>query len=463
MKNFVYSFSVQAISLILSLVTGFVLPKLMKIDDFGYWQMYQLYISYIMVFIFGYNDGMYLKYGNLSIDQLKTTNIKASLNIMGVISCIVTFMMFSILFLTSDNINIEKNVVIIFVILNLIIMNYYGTFLTILQFTNEIVKYAKIVMFTKIIFTILLILNIVSGFVDYKVIIFSEFFSKIIVLTYLSIYFFKKLKTDQTNWSTGFLEYKDMIKIGYKILLSNIIGLLLIGIGRIYIERTMPIEYFANYSFGITIVSFVLLFITASSIPIYPLLRRHNVKSHIVGFSILKWSTIMIYCIFCISILFLDDLINVFLPIYSKVALYLPFLYGMVYFESKSLILYLNYFKIIRKESVIFYINLISLSIITISIVFIEYIGFNNNLKINIVLFSTLITLYIKSMLSEIYLNKYLNNSHRKYSFVLLELVVVISLFYVYINGFTFIFIFILTSLSILSLYNIKLYIKKLN
>lgn len=424
--------------------------------------MYQLYISYIMIFIFGFNDGMYLKYGNYSIDQLNKTNIKSSINTMGIVSLTVTIILFLILIFNFSSLNPDKYIVFFCVLSNLLVMNYYGTFLTILQFTNEIIKYTKIILLTKVIFTSFLIFFISIGYINYQVVIFGEFSSKLIVLFYLWLYVFKKIDPISSKFKFEVTEYKELVKIGYKILLSNIIGLLIIGLGRIYIERTMEINLFANYSFGITIVSFVLLFVTASSIPIYPLLTRYNIKSHFEGFNLIKWSTIFIFCAFSISIVFLDNLIETFLPSYSNVINYFPFLYLIVYFESKSLITYLNYFKIVRKELNILYINLASISFVFIGLLLINCLNFNDSTKILLVLFVTTFSLYLKATSSEIYLSKILGKKSN-ISFVVFESILLTYMVCIYLYELDYVFIFSLFVIIFISAVKIKNSVSNLN
>ncbi|MCO5385779.1 MAG: hypothetical protein NHB14_08450 [Desulfosporosinus sp.] len=73
-KNVIFSVLAQGISFALSIFTGFLLPKAMGVTQYGYWQVYLFYIGYIMLFCFGFNDGLYLRYGNLDYGQLLLRN-----------------------------------------------------------------------------------------------------------------------------------------------------------------------------------------------------------------------------------------------------------------------------------------------------------------------------------------------------------------------------------------------------
>ena len=48
--------------LVSAILTVFV-PKLLRITDYGFWQLFMFYQGYIGVFHLGWNDGIYLQIG----------------------------------------------------------------------------------------------------------------------------------------------------------------------------------------------------------------------------------------------------------------------------------------------------------------------------------------------------------------------------------------------------------------
>ena len=67
----------QALILVCSLVTSLIVPKYMGTEQFGYWQIYYFYLNYINLITFGYNDGLVLKYGGKSRDELPIERIRS--------------------------------------------------------------------------------------------------------------------------------------------------------------------------------------------------------------------------------------------------------------------------------------------------------------------------------------------------------------------------------------------------
>ena len=63
LKNISYTFSANIIILLISGVLTLVVPKLLGPEEYGYWQLYVFYMSYVGLFHLGWCDGVYLRYG----------------------------------------------------------------------------------------------------------------------------------------------------------------------------------------------------------------------------------------------------------------------------------------------------------------------------------------------------------------------------------------------------------------
>ena len=69
-RNIIYSFSAQTVSIILSVLMSLLVPKMLGVEDFSYWQLFLFYLSYVGFFHFGITDGVYLKNGGISYENL---------------------------------------------------------------------------------------------------------------------------------------------------------------------------------------------------------------------------------------------------------------------------------------------------------------------------------------------------------------------------------------------------------
>ena len=62
-SNLSIAFLAQGVSLVLSITMSLLVPKVLGVDEFGYWQLFLFYTSYVGFFHFGLNDGVYLLNG----------------------------------------------------------------------------------------------------------------------------------------------------------------------------------------------------------------------------------------------------------------------------------------------------------------------------------------------------------------------------------------------------------------
>ena len=76
-KNFSYSLTSNLISFIISALVVLIIPRIIGVEDYGFWQLYLFYSSYIGFLHFGWNDGIYLRYGGEEYEELDKPSLIA--------------------------------------------------------------------------------------------------------------------------------------------------------------------------------------------------------------------------------------------------------------------------------------------------------------------------------------------------------------------------------------------------
>ena len=69
-KNFIYAFGAQLVSLTASLILTFIAPALLGVEQFAYWQLFLTYVTYVNISRLGLNDGLYLRLGGKKYEEL---------------------------------------------------------------------------------------------------------------------------------------------------------------------------------------------------------------------------------------------------------------------------------------------------------------------------------------------------------------------------------------------------------
>lgn len=74
-NNLIYAFVAQGLSFFLSALMSIIVPKVLSVNEFGYWQLFIFYTSYVGFFHFGFNDGLYLLNGGKKYEELNYEEI----------------------------------------------------------------------------------------------------------------------------------------------------------------------------------------------------------------------------------------------------------------------------------------------------------------------------------------------------------------------------------------------------
>jgi len=433
LKNLFYVMGAQFIILIISVILSLILPAFFSVESYGYWQIYLLYSAYVGIFAFGFNDGIYLRYGDNNYNELPFEKLRTSIRIFSLMSfgiSIITAIL--VVAFCTDN---DLRFAFLFSALNIFILGLTGIFTYILQITNQLKKYSFFSVADKILVIITVVLMFVINNNNYRIIIVIDFIAKAIVVSAM-IYLCKELWIGKnSDIKIAFNEFKNNINVGIKLLIANLMGMLIIGIGRFIIQMFGNIKDFASYSFGITITGLVLTAITAFSLVLYPTIKRldhnnyhtyfKNINSFIIAFNFLA---LLLYFPAYFGV-------NAFYTKYNDLLPYLNLLFIVTILQCKMSILNNTFYKVLRKEKEMLTANISSVVLFMV----ISPIFFYFTKSIWSIAFSTFITMMFRCYASEIYLKNFISIKldHRYIVEILfIVLFIIITTFFNIIIGF---------------------------
>ena len=78
-KNGAAAFASQGVSFLLSILVSLLVPKVLGVEEYGYWQLFIFYSSYTGFFTFGLADGVYLVEGGASRNTIDKRKVNSSL------------------------------------------------------------------------------------------------------------------------------------------------------------------------------------------------------------------------------------------------------------------------------------------------------------------------------------------------------------------------------------------------
>lgn len=272
-KNIIRVLFANFFTAIIGLLTGLIIPALLPLDSYSDIKTYMLYVSYIGLLHFGFIDGMYIKYGGKDIKEIDKNILKGEHNIFLAIEMVMTLVIIMISILM-------KNKIILLLAISIIPTNIVSFHNLFYQSTGQFKKFA----FSSYLYSaIYLILNIIllffvksKNYVPYCI---AGIIANTITGVYLEYNFVKKNLHLKSVYMKSQL---NNIKVGIIILFANLSLVLFYGIDRWFVKIFYDNKVFAYYSFAISLLTLINIFINAISIIFYNYLAKDEDKEKLV-------------------------------------------------------------------------------------------------------------------------------------------------------------------------------------
>lgn len=438
-SNMFYALGSQLISLLISILTSLILPKYLGVVDYGFYQLFIFYTTYVGFALFGLNDGIYLKFGGKKYEDLDKELLKIQYLYSLCFQLIIIIIIIPFLCL-KDN-TLDRFNIYIFTAIYMLISNTYGYFAFIFQAINWIKIYSISIMIERFFYAFFLLISLFFNIKFFEIYIIIVIISKFIAMIYCLLYS-KEIVLIKTNrWKIGLKEMFSNMKIGINLMLANIASMLILGISRFLIDSNWGIEAFAKFSFSLSLANFFLMFINQVSMVLFPALKRINIENQKQIFDKINKILFIIMPFVYLAYLPLGVFVNLWLPQYSESVMYLAIILPICVFDGKMNLLYSTYFKMFRLEKQLLYINLITVCISCALALFGIYI-INN---IIFVIVGIVVSIICRSLISYLILSKYIDNTSGKMN-IFIEVVmafifIILNLIKMYIFSFILIFV----------------------
>jgi O-antigen/teichoic acid export membrane protein len=390
---------------VISTLVVLIIPKLIGVEEYGYWQLYIFYTSYIGFLHFGWNDGIYLRYGGMEYDSLDKKMFFSQYYMLFTVQLLIGVLIsiYALLFVQGEN----RVFIVQMTSIALVIVNSRYMLLFLLQATNRIRIYAKITMLDRILYVGLIILLLAFGIRNFKLMIIADLLGKGVSLL-VAMYACKDIVFRNISQFTFTIKEAYLnLSVGIKLMLSNIAGKFIVGFVKLGIERSWDIATFGKVSLTLSISNLVMLFINAVGVIMYPILRRTN-ESKLPNIYMTMRDVLMIILLGVLIIYYpLKSILSGWLPEYAESLNYMAILFPIVIYEGKMSLLINTYLKTLRKEKTILFINVITVSMSALFTLVTTVLLRN----LDFAIISIVILLALRSVISEMILSKIINIS----------------------------------------------------
>lgn len=358
LKDIALAFLSQGISTLTSIVLSLLLPKLLGVREYGYWQLLIFYMSYAGFLHFGLNDGLYLEKGGQNRSKIDKKSVNSQFIVSLLFQAIIAVGVFIVALIGP----FEEERAFVLAIFSV-------TFL----FTNasSLLGFLFQAMNETPLFSFSCVIETLSLFTFFIVLIFARIN---VVEPYLVAYFISRMVRfayclfhARDFIRAGFYAPKDSfslslhsMNIGIKLMISNIMSQLILGCVRFFIDANWGIEVFSIVSFSISIASLFLTFLSQVSMVFFPNLKQTSEDNLKKVFLIMRDGLdVMLPAIY---VLFgpIVVILTAWLPQYAKSLELFSILFPICVFDGKMDIVGTTFFKVLRQEKQLLKINIVA-------------------------------------------------------------------------------------------------------
>lgn len=400
-RHFFLVFGSQLVVFASGLVKTLFVPVLLGISDYGYWQIYVFYSVYVGVFTFGYNDGIYLKYGGLRLEELPFAKLRAS-NVfhifllslgMAVVAVAATF--------ATDPV---RKIIFFAVAANILVLGITSNISLSLQAVNRMKSYAFLNAADKIFFTIALIALFSPGLRTFWFLIAVDLVGKTAVLVALLVCYPQLYAGPFSGMSLAFTEFRENLRSGSQLMIANLSGMLVLGSGRMIIEYFGTLDSYSNYALATSLANIALISITAMSIVIYPHLKQSDEKSYLLNFERANSAYFAFSLLMMTSYFAALAFIMLVAKGYAPVVKFLNVVFAITVLQGKMQLVNNTFYKALRLEGAMLRANLTSLLIAS----GLSALGYILTQLVISIAYATLFTMLLRVYASEIFLRQHM-------------------------------------------------------
>lgn len=358
LKDIALAFLSQGISALSSIVLSLLLPKLLGVREYGYWQLLIFYMSYAGFLHFGLNDGLYLEKGGQTRGKIDKRSVNSQFIVSLLLQGTIAIGVFAIAL--TGPFEEERSFVLAVFSITFLITNASSFLGFVFQAMNETPLFSlSCVIDTLTLFSIFTVLA-VTGVHDAEPYLVAYLVSKVFRLAYCVFHARDFIKAGLYSSKESVALSIHSINIGIKLMISNIMSQLILGCVRFFIDANWGIEVFSIVSFSISIASLFLTFLSQVSMVFFPNLKQTSEDNLKKVFLVMRDGLdVMLPAIY---VLFgpIVVILTAWLPQYAKSLELFSILFPICVFDGKMDIVGTTFFKVLRQEKRLLKINLVA-------------------------------------------------------------------------------------------------------
>lgn len=360
LKKISYSLMANIVSLSVSVCMVMFVPKFLPVEDYGLWQLFLFYFSYLGFLHFGWEDGIYLRYAGKEFAELPRRVLAGQFYGVMTLQAALGLLAALVGWLCVED-PARKTAFICAVFLAPLV-NFNNLCNFVMQITNRIKDYARLLLAERLMLLLLVLGALAAGLGN-----FSYFFgAKLCSLAAAAVcgawLCRSLLRPSLPHLGEVLDEAGENIRVGIKLMFANIASMLLVGIVRYGISLGWDVATFGRVSLTLGISNFLMIFISSVSVVFFPIVKRLDQERMAEIYSEIRLALSVVLLGMLLCYYPLKCVLAWWLPQYADSLLYMCVLFPVCLFESKVDLLTNTYLKSLREEALMLKLNLITVA-----------------------------------------------------------------------------------------------------
>ncbi|KGN42386.1 hypothetical protein [Knoellia aerolata] len=359
LRSGAYATMANAFSLGVSAVLVLLLPRVLGLEDYGYWQIYVFYVSFVGFLHLGWIDGIYLRLGGAEYESLEFARLKAQL--LALIGCQMVMgalLAGSSLVILDGGSRLE---VFLATSLAVVLVNCRMFFSFVLQCTYRIPEFSASLLIERGVQVAAVVALLAVGRRDLESFLLADVLSKAVGLA-ISAVFCRQVVTARSDWRYARTDIWEHLRAGAPLMVSNLCALLGIGVLRFAIEIHWGVVAFGQVSLMLSLCYLFIGFASSLGSVLFPILRRMSETELVRSYSLLRPLIDSATLVLALSYFVAKPLVALWLPAFADSVRYLAVLFPIVLFDGTTTVLLMTYLKSLRKEWGLLLVNVVTLA-----------------------------------------------------------------------------------------------------
>ena len=399
-SNMATAFAAQGVSFLASIAMSLLVPKVLGVTTYGYWQLFIFYASYSGFFMLGLNDGVYLIEGGKTRDEIDKRAINSQFLVGAGFQLLVALVISTIAVVSVTE--SERQLVLFAIALYTACYNLASYLGYVFQAMNETKLFSYSTIIERLLFFIAILVMVFMRVSDFEPYVVAYLIAKVCNLAYCCFHardFFQAgfLRLGPSLWLSA-----SSLRVGFTLMISNVASMLILGVARALVDNAWGIEVFGRVSFSLSMVNFFIAFVSQASMVLFPALRRGTDEERCSFYRGIRDMIEIAFPVVYLLYFPMAAILSLWLPQYADSMYFLAILLPVCVFNAKMDICCTTYFKVLREERVLLKVNVVTM----ICSFVLSVVGVYLFKSLEAVLFGAVICIMGRSLWSEAHLNR---------------------------------------------------------